>query len=85
MRRILWKTLVKEKKKSISKAFIVYDNRTGTFDLKLRVNQELHSHQRFPAVKIMEMLQKYISLDNISNNIANEVVNIYRGDRLGIA
>lgn len=31
------------------------------------------------------MLQKYISLDNISNNIANEVVNIYRGDRLGIA
>ena len=51
MRRILWKTLVKEKKKSISKAFIVNDNRTGTFDLKLRVNQELHSHQRFPAVK----------------------------------
>lgn len=51
LRRILWKTLVKEKKKSTSKAFIVNDNRTGTFDLKLRVNQELHSHQRFPAVK----------------------------------
>lgn len=49
LRRILWKTLVKEKKKSISKASIVNDNRTGTFDLKLRVNQELHSHQRFPA------------------------------------
>lgn len=29
----------------------------------------------------MEMLQKYISLDNISNNIANEVVDIYRGDK----
>ena len=81
MRRILWKTLVKEKKKSISKAFIVNDNRTGTFDLKLRVNQELHSHQRFPAVKNHGNVAKIY----ISNNIANEVVNIYRGDRLGIA